>query len=57
MAKKKEVVEVKSKKVVREMDKFDLEAEREGKAITRSNETRVKNFGMKPKVKPFKGGG
>lgn len=55
MAKKKrEVVEV-EKKVVRGMDKFDLEAEREGKAIQRASVTRVKRAGTKPKVKPFKG--
>lgn len=55
MAKKKrEVVEVK-KEDVGGMDKFDLEAEREGRAIQRASANRVKRAGVKPKVKPFKG--
>ena len=42
----------KKKKVVREMDKFDLEAEREGESIKKASETRVKKAGKKPKVGP-----
>jgi len=50
MAKKKKIV--RRKKVVREMDEFDLEAEREGLSIKKASETRVKNAGKKPKVGP-----
>lgn len=52
--KKKEVVEV-QKEEAKGMDKFDLEAEREGIAIQKMSANRVKRAGVKPKVKPFKG--
>ena len=54
--KKKEVVEVK-KEEVKGMDKFDLEAEREGRAIQKMSANRVKRAGVKPKVKPFRSEG
>ena len=39
-------------KVVPELDAIDLEAEREGSAIKKSSEVRVKKASKKPKVKP-----
>lgn len=57
MAKKKREAVEAEKKVVSGMDKFDLEAEREGKAIQRASATRVKRAGVKPKVKPFRSDG
>jgi len=42
----------KKKKLVPQLDEFDLEAEREGKSIQRSSEVRVKKSSKKPKIKP-----
>lgn len=40
----------KSKKLKPQLDEFDLAAEREGQAVKKASETRVKRASKKPKV-------
>ena len=42
----------KPKKPISKMDAIDLEAEREGASIQKSNEVRVKRSSKKPKIGP-----